>query len=115
LICCCDLQKTVPRERESLQLRANEDDFVAELLRAMGYETEDTVVRTQQNILLTMGGKMVFNKTDVCLLDVNSEIPLLVQEDKTHINPSDPEAQLIAKAIGAFQEDNAIMSFSWSR
>jgi len=105
----------MPRERESLQLRANEDDFVAELLRAMGYETEDTVVRTQQNILLTMGGEMVFNKTDVCLLDVNSEILLLVQEDKTHINPSDPEAQLIAEAIGAFQENNAIMSFSWSR
>jgi hypothetical protein len=82
------------------------DDFAAELLRAMGYETEDTVVRTRKNIRLTMCGEMVFAKTDVCLLDVNSEIILLVQEDKTHINPSDPEAQLIAEAIGAFQENN---------
>ena len=65
LICCCDLQKTVPRERESLQLRGNEDDFVAEFLRAMGYETEDTVVRTQKNIPLTMGGEMVSNQTSV--------------------------------------------------
>jgi hypothetical protein len=83
------------------------DDFAAELLRAMGYETEDTVVRTRKNIRLTMCGELVFAKTDVCLLDVNSEIFLLVQEDKTHINPSDPEAQLIAEAIGAFQENNA--------
>ena len=40
-------------------------------------------------------------------MDVSSEILLLVQEDKTHINPSDPEAQLMAEAIGAFQENNA--------
>jgi hypothetical protein len=83
------------------------DDFAAELLRAMGYETEDTAVRTRKNIRLTMCGELVFAKADVCLLDVNSEIFLLVQEDKTHINPSDPEAQLIAEAIGAFQENNA--------
>jgi len=43
-----------------------------------------------------MCGEMVFAKTDACLLDVNSEIFLLVQEDKTHINPGDPGAQLIA-------------------
>ncbi|KIL66992.1 hypothetical protein M378DRAFT_159941 [Amanita muscaria Koide BX008] len=40
-------------------------------------------------------------------MDAASEILLLVQEDKTHITPSDPEGQLIAEAIGAFQENNA--------
>jgi hypothetical protein len=40
-------------------------------------------------------------------MDASSETLLLVQEDKTHIKPSDPEAQLIAEAIGAFQENNA--------
>ena len=47
-------------------------------------------------------------KADVCLMDaVSSEILLLVQEDKMHIKPSDTEAQLIAEAIAAFQENNA--------
>jgi len=85
------------------------DGFAAELLRVMGYEREDTVVRTRKNIRpLNLCSQIVIAKTDVCLMDAASEIFLLVQEDKTHINPSDPEAQLIAEAIGAFQENNSI-------
>ena len=34
-------------------------------------------------------------------------LQLEVQEDKTHINPSDPEARLIAEAIGALYGNNA--------
>ena len=51
----------------------------------------------------------MFAKTDVCLTDVSSEILLFVQEDKdkTYMNPSDPEAQLIAEAIAAFQQNNS--------
>jgi hypothetical protein len=82
------------------------DDFAAELLRSMGYETEETVIRTRKNIRFTMCGEQVYAKTDVCVLDAASEILLLVQEDKTHINPQDPEPQLIAEAIGAFQSNN---------
>lgn len=83
------------------------NDFAAELLRAIGYETENTVVRTRKNIRLFMCGESKYAKTDVCLMDVSSEILLLVQEDKTHISPSDPESQLIAEAIAAFQVNNS--------
>ena len=82
------------------------DDFAAELLRVLGYETERTVVRTRKNIRLSMCGQQVYAKADVCILDVDSELLLLVQEDKSHINPADPEPQLIAEAIAAFQENN---------
>ncbi|OBZ73493.1 hypothetical protein A0H81_06152 [Grifola frondosa] len=82
------------------------DDFSLELLRALGYETERTVVRTRKTIRFLMCGQAVSSKTDVCLLDPDTEILLLVQEDKTHIHPSNPEPQLIAGAIGAFQENN---------
>jgi hypothetical protein len=58
------------------------DDFAAELLRALGYETEQTVVRTRKNIRLLMCGQQVYAKTDVCILDADSEILLIVQEDK---------------------------------
>jgi len=83
------------------------DDFAAELLRVLGYETAQTVVRTRKNIRLSMCGEQVYAKTDVCILDVDSEILLLVQEDKTHINPADPEPQQVAEAIAAFQANNA--------
>ncbi|KAF8628940.1 hypothetical protein AX17_005883 [Amanita inopinata Kibby_2008] len=59
------------------------DDFTAELVRAMGYETDQTVVRTRKSLQLLTCGKAVFAKTD-----------------------SDPEAQLIAEAIAAFQQNN---------
>jgi hypothetical protein len=49
-----------------------EHDFVAQILRVLGFERDDTIVRRRK-----------------------------------HTKPSDPEAQLIAAAIGAFQENNA--------
>jgi hypothetical protein len=81
------------------------DDFAAELLRAMGYERDHTIVRTRKSIRLHICGEIVTAKTDVCIMGVSSEILLLVQEDRSHINFSDPEAQLIAAAIAVFQEN----------
>ena len=66
--------------------------------------TDQTVIRTRKNIrlLIYVWPIAVYAKTDVCVIDAASEILLLVQEDKTHTSPSDPEPQLIAEAIGAF-------------
>jgi len=69
-------------------------DFAVELLRVMGYERDATIVRTWKTIRLLMCGHLVLTKTDVCLMDISSQILLILQEDKSHINPSDPEAQL---------------------
>ena len=82
-------------------------DFAAELLRAMNYETESTVVCTRKDTRFFMCGEPVYAKTDVCILDLVFGILLLVQEDKSHIRPQDPESQLIAGAIAAFQSNNA--------
>jgi hypothetical protein len=55
------------------------------LLRAVGCETERTVLRPRQNIQLNVCGERVVAQTDVCVLDVSSEILLIIKEDKTHI------------------------------
>jgi hypothetical protein len=68
------------------------DGFAADLFRALDYETEQTVIRTRKNIRLSMCGEQVYVNTDVCVMVVNSELLLLVQEDKSHINPADPES-----------------------
>ena len=82
-------------------------DFAVELLRAMGYEKEATVVVSQKRIPLIMCGEQVYAKTDVCVLDIAPEFLLLVQGDESNVNPRDPEPQLIAGAIAAFQYNNA--------
>ena len=48
-------------------------------------------------------------KTGVCVVDYSPEnkgILLLVQEDKRFLEQGDPEAQVIAEAIAAFQTNN---------
>jgi len=45
-------------------------------------------------------------KTDVCVMDRRSGIILLVQEDKRLLGGGDPEPQLFAEAVAAFQFHN---------
>ncbi|KAF8332395.1 uncharacterized protein EI90DRAFT_3055506 [Cantharellus anzutake] len=71
------------------------DDFAAGLFRALGYARRNRVVHTR--------------KTDVCIIDRDqNDILLLVQEDKRYEegDGADPEAQLIAEAIAAFDTNN---------
>jgi hypothetical protein len=83
------------------------DDFAVLLLRALGYTRRGRVFRTRKDIPLVICGENRHAKTDVCIVDDN-EILLLVQEDKRHLENSDPEPQLIAEAIAAFAANNQI-------
>jgi hypothetical protein len=81
------------------------DDFAFLLLRALNYNARGRVLRTRKDIPLVVCGENRHAKTDVCVVDQN-EILLLVQEDKRHMDNSDPEPQLIAEAIAAFAANN---------
>jgi hypothetical protein len=82
------------------------DDFAVLLLRYLGYAANRRVLRTRKDLPLVICGESRHVKVDVCLLDENDDILLLVQEDKRHLEDSDPEAQLIAGAIAAFTATN---------
>lgn len=96
-----DLTREVKENEESAV-----DDFTTELLRVLGYETDQTVVRTRKNIRLSMCGEEVYAKADVCVLGVGFKILLFVQEEKLRLGIQDAEPQLIAEAIAAFQVNN---------
>ena len=81
------------------------DGFAVLLLRALGHTTRGRVLRSRKDIPLIICGENRLAKTDVCVVDQN-EILLLVQEDKRHLENSDPEPQLIAEAIAAFAANN---------
>ena len=82
-------------------------DFTAHLLALLGYEIADRFIRQQRTIPLFMCGAQTHAKSDICVVDRNHGIFLLVQEDKSHLEEADPEPQLIAEAIAAFQYNNS--------
>ena len=85
-------------------------DFVVELFKTLGYVRRERVARTRMVLPLLICGESRHAKTDVCIIDRSqNDILLLVQEDKRleRVEPVNAQAQLVAEAIGAFNENNA--------
>ncbi|KAF9037769.1 hypothetical protein BJ165DRAFT_1502899 [Panaeolus papilionaceus] len=83
-------------------------DFVRRIFDMVNYYfTRNTLLCSRKNIKLMICGVAMHAKTDVCLQTIYDEILLLFQEDKQYLKHRyDPEAQLIAVAIAAFQNNN---------
>ncbi|KAH9059429.1 hypothetical protein EDB83DRAFT_932284 [Lactarius deliciosus] len=83
------------------------DDFSRETLRLLGFEERGLALSTRYIIPLTIcGDNRRTAQTDVCLLDRRSMILLVLQRDKTIFNSTQPEPQVIAEAIAAYQYNN---------
>ncbi len=82
------------------------DNFAAELLRGLDYDDENRIVFIRYaSPFLICGGNSVA-QTDVCIMDDNNEIQLLLQVDKRSTGMKDPEPQVIAEAIATFALNN---------
>ncbi|KAH8999051.1 hypothetical protein EDB92DRAFT_1832182 [Lactarius akahatsu] len=114
-------QPTVARELlDNLAAKDMESDANYKLLYYMDLANnpapreESAVVDFATHLLtldipLAICGQDHYTKTDVCVVDSDSDDTLLlIQEDKARKTrrPKDPEAQLIAGAIAAFQRHN---------
>jgi|SRR5882724_1036751 len=87
------------------------DTFAEKLLNAMDYDTGDRLVCTRRILPLVICGHNSRAQTDICVLkDKTSPLLLMVQEDKRLETAKDPEPQVIAEAIAAFQENNKARS-----
>jgi hypothetical protein len=91
------------------------DDFARHILLAFKYNKGDNIVRVRQELSLRMFGQNLSAKPDICVENVKSTIKLLVQEDKsynaskgTRLDIKTTEAQMVAEAIAAFQNNNRI-------
>jgi hypothetical protein len=83
------------------------DDFAREILRVLGYEMRGLLLRSRYAIpLLICGEPNRSAQTDVTLIHGSSTILLVLQEDKTSVSGRDPEPQVIAEAIAAYQYNN---------
>jgi hypothetical protein len=82
------------------------DDFSRKLLEILQFEREGSVISSRFNIPLTISGdRTKCAQTDVCLVKEDNIVLLLLQEDKK-LGNDDPEPQVIAEAIAAFQYNN---------
>jgi hypothetical protein len=82
------------------------DTFSLQTLDLLGYSERGLALFTRYNIPLTICGDEKNAQTDVCLLDGRSMILLILQEDKMVFNSSNPEYQVVAEAIAAYQYNN---------
>jgi hypothetical protein len=89
-------------------------DFARELLRIVGFEERGHILRTRHSIPFSIcdsfsmyGKKDAQAQADVCLVDRRSAMILLLQVNTTLFSSSDPEPQVIAGAIAAYQYNNA--------
>jgi hypothetical protein len=82
------------------------DDFAKEVLRVIGYEERGTLLRSRYAISFTICGSSRLAQTDVCIVRGSATILLVLKENKMAVSGGDPEAQVIAKAIAAFQYNN---------
>jgi hypothetical protein len=80
-------------------------EFMEKLLAALEYDSLAKSVVLQQQMPLFICGESRHATADVCIVDI-SGISLVVQEDKRHMDAGDPEPQLIAEGIAAFQFNN---------
>ena len=84
-------------------------DFAVDLFKTLGYVRRERVARTRMDLPLFICGESRHAKTDVCIMDRSqNDILLLVQDEKRleHEDPVNAQAQLVADAIGAFNENN---------
>lgn len=82
------------------------DNFAAELLRSLGYDDNDRIVFIRHALPLLICGTNSVAQTDVCIMDDDEILLLLLQEDKRLTSMKDPEPQVIAEAIAAFALNN---------
>jgi len=94
-----DLAVKIPQERQV-------DGFVTETLRVLGFDNPPASITSGYITPLTICGETRKAQTDICAIHVPTLILLVLVENKTLHNNRDPEAQVIAEAIAAFQHNN---------
>ena len=93
-----------------LHLAINEGliaDFSQKTLQILGFVERGQVLSMHFKIPLRICDDEQSAQTDVCLLTRYQMTLLILQEDKMVLNSSQPEPQVIAQAIAAYQYNNA--------
>ena len=84
-------------------------NFAVELLKTLDYDDESRIVFIRRSIPFLVNVTNTVAQIDVCIMDDENQILLLLQDDNSLtnvMNVKDPEPQVIAGAIAAFALNN---------
>ncbi len=81
-------------------------DFTIKLFYKIGYGRDGRLASTQVPLPFRICSKHRYAQPDLCVVDENDRIYLVVREDKGHQDPVVAQAQLVAAAVAAFTENN---------
>ena len=82
------------------------DDFAAATLRLLGFGDRNSTVATHYIMPLTTCGENQVARTGVCVVYRPTNVLLMLVENKTLLNKTSAETQMIAEAIAAFHYNN---------
>jgi hypothetical protein len=88
-------------------LEAAVANFAAHLFRALGYH-DLGLIFIGHTLPFDNCGQTLLAQTDVCIMDEDCELILLLQEDQKLWSMKDPEPQIVATAIAAFSHNNRL-------
>ncbi|KAF8885241.1 hypothetical protein CPB84DRAFT_1788510 [Gymnopilus junonius] len=82
------------------------DNFAAELLKSLKYNRNGKIVFIRHTLPFVICGENSIAQTDVCVMNNNDILLMLLHDDKRLTSLKDPEPQVIAEAIAAFALNN---------
>ena len=87
------------------------DNFAAKLLEMLGYDDGHRIIFIRRELPIVVSGVLYTTQADVCVMDDNYQI-LLILHDELIPSFKDPEPQIVAKAIAAYQANNKVRATS---
>jgi hypothetical protein len=83
------------------------ENFAVKLLEKLGYDDGDRIIFTRRALPIIVSGVLYTTQANICVMDDNNQI-LLILQDELMPGSRDPEPQIVAKAIAAYQANNKV-------
>ena len=83
------------------------ENFALKLLEKLGYDDDDRIIFIRHELPIVISGVHSTTQADVCVMDDDNQV-LLILQDKLLPGLKDPEPQVIAKAIAAYEANNRV-------
>jgi hypothetical protein len=83
------------------------DNFAAKLLETLGYDEGNRITFIRRALPIVISGVPYIAQADLCVMDVDNQILLILQHTSLS-SLKDPEPQIVAKAIAAYEANNEV-------
>ena len=87
------------------------DNFVAKLLEKLGYDEGHRITFTRRPLPIDFAGVSYITHANVCVMGDDDQI-LLIWQNTLSPSLKDPEAQIVIKAIAAYEANNKVRATS---